>query len=84
MEEKAEDRGIQLWSFLLCHWKQSYSWERRSVCLSQNELGQQNVPRKLLQLRNRLQSAYTKSFASTQIPVHCPNLQPFPEQSLIL
>lgn len=82
-ERKAEERGIQLWSFSLCHWKQSYSWECRLVCLSQNELGERNVPYKLFQLWNRLQSAYTKSFTSTQIPVHL-NLQPFPEQSLTL
>lgn len=65
------------------YWEQSYSRECRLVRLSQDELGQQNVPYKLFQLRNRLQSAYTNSFASTQIPAHL-NLQPFPEQSLTL
>lgn len=82
-ERKAEERGIQLWSFWLCHWKQSYSWECHLVCLSQNELGQQNVPYKLCQLWNRLQNAYTNSFTSTQIPAHL-SLQPFPEKSLTL
>lgn len=28
--------GIQLWSYLLCHWKQSYSQKCHLVCLSQN------------------------------------------------
>lgn len=52
-ERKAEESGIQLWSFLLCHWKLSYSWERCLVYLSQNALGKQNVPYKLFQLWNR-------------------------------
>lgn len=78
---KQRRMGIQLWSYLLCHWKQSYSQKHHLVCLSQNwgskmcdinYFSYETGKRVLLQ---------TASLA--QIPVHF-NLQHFPEESLTL
>lgn len=78
---KQRRMGIQLWSYLLCHWKQSYSQKHHLVCLSQNWdskmcdincFSYETGERVLIQ---------TASLAQTSVHF---NLQHFPEQSLTL